>query len=54
MGIVKGEDVLGWEVEGKLFCVDCKEDDGEMKPLTKDDFDDEDYILCDECGKRIQ
>jgi DNA-directed RNA polymerase subunit RPC12/RpoP len=52
MGIVKSEDVIGWDEDGKIICSDCGES-GEGKPLTEDDFKEDDVVTCDHCGRRI-
>ena len=53
MGLVKNEDLIGWEEFGKKFyCRECG-DPGEGGPLTKEDFEEGDVIMCDECDTRI-
>jgi len=59
MGVIKREDIIGWkDVNGEMICLECGDQD--CKPLTKDDFEDDDYVTCDQvsaigiCGKRIQ
>ena len=54
MGIIKSDDVIAWEDKnGRILCSKC-EDQEEDKPLTRDDIDEEDYVVCDDCGERIQ
>ena len=53
MGIVKSEDVIAWEDGNKIICEECG-DPGEAKPMTEDDFEDTDIVICDKCGGRIQ
>ncbi len=52
MGIVKEEDLIGWRDGNKITCTDCG-DPGNAKPLTKDDFEDGDIVICDECDEEI-
>ena len=54
MGIIKLEDIIAWAwADGnKIICAGCG-DPGEAKPLTKDDFEDGDIVICDQCGERI-
>ena len=53
MGIVKEEDLIGWDDNGKILCIDCG-DPSEAMPLTKDNFEETDIVICDDCGQRIQ
>jgi hypothetical protein len=54
MGIVKAEDVIAWEDQnGGILCFEHGNPD-EDAPLTDSDFDEEDIVTCDQCGKRIQ
>lgn len=54
MGVIKGSDIIGWEDSGhRILCDKCCNAD-EDKPLTAEDFDEEDVVTCDECGGRIQ
>ena len=48
----KQEDVIAWEDGSKILCLECG-DLGEAKPLTRDDFDETDIVICDDCGGRI-
>jgi DNA-directed RNA polymerase subunit RPC12/RpoP len=52
MGLVKKEDLIGWEESGKYSCLGCG-DSGEGKPLTKENFEEGDIVTCDQCGERI-
>jgi DNA-directed RNA polymerase subunit RPC12/RpoP len=52
VGIVKQEDLIAWEDRNKIICAGCG-DPGEAKPLTKDDFNEDDIVTCDDCGERV-
>ena len=52
MGIFKEEDIIAWEDRSKIICAGCG-DPGEGRPMTKDDFADDDIVTCDDCGDRI-
>lgn len=54
MGIIENENIICWDVDGKILCDECFTDDGEAKPLTREEINDESIVICDECGKRIQ
>ena len=50
MGIVKREELIAWADGWKIFCADCS-DSGE--PLTEEDFEEDDIVICDFCKERI-
>jgi len=52
MGIIKAEDLIAWQDGSRIVCPEC-DDPPEGKPLTKDDFTEDDIVICDECGGRI-
>jgi hypothetical protein len=54
MGIIKREDIIAWKEDSKIVCDDCLQDANIAKPLTIDDFNDEDIVECDVCEGRIQ
>ena len=55
MGIIKLEDVLGWDTKAGVFCTDCKTDpDEKATPIQEGDYDPSEYIVtCDKCHTRI-
>jgi hypothetical protein len=54
---IRKEDVLGVNVQDKIFCIDCVSDadldDAEAGDFILDAEDDENFIFCDVCKKRI-
>jgi len=52
MGIVKSGDVIAWEDNYRVVCLNCG-DPEEAKPLTAADFEKGDIVFCINCGKRI-
>ncbi len=47
MGLIKLEDVVAWiDSEGKIYCTKCG-DDINHDPLTQDDFEETDVVICD-------
>ena len=52
MGVVKSEDLIAWEDGSRIICAGCG-DPGEAKPLTENDFDEGDVVICDGCKERI-
>ena len=52
MGIIKSEDLAAWEDGNRIICVSCG-DPGEAKPLTENDFDEDNIVTCDQCNERI-
>jgi uncharacterized protein with PIN domain len=58
MAHIKGEDVRGYEVEGKILCSDCMGKDAlteivEDQILTESEMEEEDFYFCDECKKQL-
>lgn len=58
MAVIKGEDIVAWDVDGEVWCNEYYgKDDGESIPYTMEDLDPGDggVVLCDkpDCGKRI-
>ena len=57
MGIVKQEDLIAWRTSnGSIYCDKCGDPDGDAEPLTLDDFEDGDIVICDDshCKRRIK
>jgi hypothetical protein len=58
MAHIKGEEVKGVWIDGKLFHIGCLAE-GDLAEIESDDLfveaemDDEDYYFCDGCGKQI-
>jgi hypothetical protein len=53
MGILKQDDIIGWEHGSNILCSGCYDGTDEDKPLTNDDFNEDDIVICDDCGIRI-
>ena len=55
MGIIKLEDVLGWDTEKGVFCTDCETDpDEEATPIEQGEYSPNEYIItCDKCHRRL-
>ncbi|MFA5271116.1 MAG: hypothetical protein WC412_02095 [Candidatus Omnitrophota bacterium] len=58
MAIIKKEDVIAYSIPystgDELSCPDCVGDDLEdVIPLTEYDFEDDEIVVCDRCGKKI-
>jgi DNA-directed RNA polymerase subunit RPC12/RpoP len=52
MAVIKSEDVIAWEDGNKIICTECG-DPGEAIPLTREDFQEDDLVVCDQCRERI-
>ena len=50
---VDPEKVLAWRDVYRVFCPDCGDPDQD-EPLTRDDFDEGDLVVCDQCGKKYK
>lgn len=58
MGHIKGDDVKGAWLDGRLWCKDCIKGGelnnvGQEDLLLEDEMNDEDFYFCDECKERI-
>ena len=55
MGIIKLEDVLGWDTKTGVYCTDCDQDlDEEATPIMEGEYDSNEYIVtCDKCHRRL-
>jgi len=63
MAIIKNEDVICWRNDsgsrpgfskvGSIACNDCADTDQDT-PLTSNDIDEEDIVICDICKRRMQ
>ncbi|MBA7517369.1 hypothetical protein ES705_09422 [subsurface metagenome] len=64
MGITNKEDIKGYNMKGEFWCLECwkwKDLDSRSKPenLSEDNFIvqkdlDDNIVICDCCGKRIE
>jgi hypothetical protein len=52
MPITKKKDFICWLASGKIYCASCGDSEG-GKPMTKEDFEEGDIVICDECGLRL-
>jgi uncharacterized Zn finger protein len=52
MSRIKLTDVIGWydAEEDMEYCHNCTPKNDELKPLTEDDREDDEFIICEECG----
>jgi hypothetical protein len=55
MGIVKIEDIIGWDTNRGVFCADCESGpDDDADPIQEGDFDPSEYVVtCDRCNRRL-
>ncbi len=54
MPIIDIEDVIAWQNKGGwILCDDCA-DRGKNIPFTSGMIGEEDIVICDKCGERIQ
>jgi len=54
MGIIKKDKIIAWQDGSRIICPACSNGDPEEKPLLENDFEDDDYVFCDECGAVIK
>ena len=52
MGVVRSEELFAWKDGNRIFCDACG-DPGEANPLTENDFEEGDVVICDGCKERI-
>ena len=59
MGIVKGDDVAGYRIDGELVCGNCI-DNSELREITVDQVitreecdRQEDFFFCDRCREQL-
>ena len=59
MAIIKNEDVICWLIDSgsRIACNDCADvvlGTDQDTPLTSNDIDEEDIVICDICKRRMQ
>ena len=53
MAIYKEEEIIGWYDGQRIYCTYNCGDPGDAMPLLKEDFNEGDAVVCDNCGERI-
>ena len=54
MSIIKIEDIVAYEDDENIYCLDCAEQNSGLKPITRDQIpDDKVTAICDTCGEII-